>query len=88
MVKIARVDTPLASEGIINGKVCNTFGIENGKIVSPSDPAGSLLHLRMSSTSMADQMPPFTRNVIDTVAMGVLSDRIRAQALAPDSTNR
>ncbi|MES2438099.1 MAG: PQQ-dependent sugar dehydrogenase [Verrucomicrobiota bacterium] len=76
----ARFDTPLAGQGIINGDVRNNFGIENGKIVAPGDPAKSLLHHRMGSTSLTEQMPPLTRNVIDTVALDVLAEWIRAQA--------
>ncbi len=66
----------------------NTFGIENGKIVTPGDPAKSIMHLRMGSTSMAEQMPPLTRNVIDTVALDMLSQWIRGLAPAGDGTSR
>ncbi len=81
----ARFDTPLAGQGIINGEVRNTVGIENGKILAPGDPTKSLLHRRMGSTSLAEQMPPLTRNVVDTVALDVLAEWIRAQAPAKDA---
>lgn len=83
----ARFDTPLASQGILNGEVRNTFGIDNGKIVAPGDPAKSLMHLRMGSTTLAEQMPPLTRNVVDTVALDVLSQWIRAQTPTKDGTD-
>jgi uncharacterized repeat protein (TIGR03806 family) len=84
----ARFDTPLASQGILNGEVRNTFGVDNGKIVVPGDPAKSILHRRMAAISLAEQMPPLTRNVADTVALEVLSQWIRAQAPGKDSTDR
>ncbi|MES2659560.1 MAG: PQQ-dependent sugar dehydrogenase [Verrucomicrobiota bacterium] len=83
----ARFDTPLSNQGIINGEVRNTFGIDNAKIVAPGDLARSLLHRRMGSTSMAEQMPPITRNVADTVALDMLAEWIRNQAAAKDGTD-
>ncbi|RYD21942.1 MAG: hypothetical protein EOP88_09660 [Verrucomicrobiaceae bacterium] len=74
----ARFETPLATQGIINGEARNTLSIQDGKIVVPGDLAKSLLHRRMSSTVMTEQMPPVTRNVVDTVALEVLSQWIRA----------
>ena len=84
----ARFDTPLASQGILNGEVRNSSGIENGKIVVPGDPAKSLMHRRMGSTTLAEQMPPLTRNVVDTVALDVLSQWIRAQGPTKNGTDR
>ncbi|MCW1924426.1 PQQ-dependent sugar dehydrogenase [Luteolibacter arcticus] len=78
----ARFDTPMASQGLLNGEVRNTFGIESGKVVVPGDPAKSLLHRRMGATSLAEQMPPVTRNVVDAAALDVLSEWIRSQTPA------
>ncbi len=78
----ARFDTPLTGQGIINGEVRNTFGIDGAKIVAPGDPAKSIIHRRIGSTSLAEQMPPLTRNVVDTAALEVLTQWIRAQATA------
>jgi mono/diheme cytochrome c family protein len=75
----ARFDTPLASQGLINGEVRNTFGIENGKVVVPGDPAKSLLHRRMGATSVTEQMPPLTRNVVDAVALDAIAEWILSQ---------
>jgi uncharacterized repeat protein (TIGR03806 family) len=75
----ARFDTPLAKQGLINGDVRNTFGIENGKVVAPGDPAKSLLHRRLGATSPAEQMPPMTRNVVDAKALDVIAEWIRSQ---------
>lgn len=84
----ARFDTPLSSQGILDGDVRNTFGIESGKVVAPGDPAKSLLHRRMGSTFLTEQMPPMTRNVVDTVALDVLAEWIRSQAPAKGGTTR
>ena len=84
----ARFDTPLASQGILNGEVRNNFGVENGKVVLPGDPAKSMLHRRMASTSLAEQMPPMTRNVVDQAALDLIAEWIRAQAPAKEETDR
>ena len=76
----ARFDTPLAKQGLILGEVRNTFGLENGKVVVPGDPAKSLLHRRMASTAPAEQMPPAARNVADAAALDVIAEWIRTQA--------
>jgi uncharacterized repeat protein (TIGR03806 family) len=75
----ARFDTPLAKQGLIGGEVRNNFGVENGKVVVPGDLAKSLLHRRMGATSPAEQMPPATRNVVDSAALDVIAEWIRAQ---------
>ena len=75
----ARFDTPFAKQGLVNGEVRNTFGVENGKVVVPGDLEKSLLHRRMGSTSPAEQMPPVTRNLVDATALEVIAEWIRAQ---------
>ncbi|BCU76238.1 PQQ-dependent sugar dehydrogenase [Luteolibacter sp. LG18] len=73
----ARFDTPLASQGILGGEVRNTLGLDGAKIVAPGDVSKSILHHRLASTSLTEQMPPLTRNVPDRVALGVLEQWIR-----------
>jgi hypothetical protein len=36
------------------------------------------MHFRMSSTTLGQQMPPVTRNVVDSVALEVLGQWIKA----------
>ncbi|WP_367874747.1 PQQ-dependent sugar dehydrogenase [Luteolibacter sp. Populi] len=79
----ARFDTPLASQNILNGDLRESMGIANAKIVAPGDPAKSMMHIRMTSTTLGQQMPPVTRNVADTVALDVLSQWISAKAGEP-----
>lgn len=81
----ARFDTPLAGQNIINGDLRDTMGIENAKIVTPADPAKSMMHVRLGSTTLGQQMPPLTRNVVDTVALDVLSQWIRTGTSAAQS---
>ncbi len=79
----ARFDTPLAKQGIINGEVRNTFSLAEVKVVTPGDPAKSMMHLRLSSTAPVQQMPPVMRNVVDATALDVLTQWIRASASPP-----
>ncbi|MES2922130.1 MAG: PQQ-dependent sugar dehydrogenase [Verrucomicrobiota bacterium] len=83
----ARFDIALASQGIINGEVRNTIGLDGAKIVAPGDPSKSIMRHRMGSTSMGEQMPPLTRNVIDTVALDVLTQWIGSLAPPKDGKN-
>lgn len=73
----ARFDTPLAKQGIFNGELRDTMGLANAKIAVPGDPARSMMHVRMASTTFGQQMPPMTRNVVDEKALEVLSEWIR-----------
>lgn len=73
----ARFDTPLAAQGVIGGEVRNTLSIENGKIVAPGDPVKSILHHRMASMILTEQMPPVGRNVVDTAALEMLEEWIK-----------
>ncbi len=82
----ARFEIPLASQGILGGGIRNTLGIDGAKVVAAGDVARSILHHRMASTSVAEQMPPLTRNVPDAVTLEVLSQWIRG--LDPDKAGR
>jgi uncharacterized repeat protein (TIGR03806 family) len=75
----ARHETPFSSQGILNGPVRNTFGLNEAKILAPGNVEKSMLHRRMAATSMPEQMPPITRNVADSAALKVLEEWIRSQ---------
>ncbi|WP_052573007.1 PQQ-dependent sugar dehydrogenase [Haloferula sp. BvORR071] len=76
----ARFDTPLAKQNIINRELRESMGIANVKVVTPGDPATSMMHLRMSSSTLGQQMPPVGRTVVDKTALEVLSQWIKASA--------
>ncbi len=82
----ARFDTPLARQGLLNGEVRNNFGIENTKVVVPGDPERSMLHVRLGSSALPQQMPPVTRNVVDAAALDVVGRWIRSLAEPPPQT--
>ncbi|WP_193212588.1 PQQ-dependent sugar dehydrogenase [Luteolibacter marinus] len=73
----ARFDTPFASQGIVNGELRNSFGIDGARLLVPGDPAKSMLHYRMASTDPAAQMPPVTRHLPDTAALEILERWIK-----------
>ena len=79
----ARFETPFADQGILNGDVRNTFGIDGAKLLVPGDISKSMLHFRMSSTQLAEQMPPLTRNHPDAAALKLLK-----QWIEENSNNR
>jgi uncharacterized repeat protein (TIGR03806 family) len=72
----ARIETPLAEQGIIDGFVQGTFGIPDARIVAPGDLAKSIMHLRVGSAAAGVRMPPLAKNVVDRDAWAVLGQWI------------
>lgn len=79
----ARFDTPLAKQNIINGDLREIMGITGAKVVVPGDPAKSMLHLRMNSTTFGQQMPPVGRSVVDVEALQAVEQWIREAGAGP-----
>lgn len=75
----ARLTTPLALQGIVNGVLVNDFDIPGMREIVPGDIAKSMLHLRLTAENHV-QMPPLGRNVVDTKAVGVLEAWIASLA--------
>jgi uncharacterized repeat protein (TIGR03806 family) len=83
----ARFDTPLEDQGLIDGSVGNSFGIDGAAVIKPKDIWRSLVHVRASSTLPSLRMPPLARNVPDSEALSVIAQWIDSlpgtPALAP-----
>ncbi|MFZ0827880.1 MAG: PQQ-dependent sugar dehydrogenase [Verrucomicrobiia bacterium] len=73
----ARLDTPLASQGIVEGNVGDNLGISGAKVVAPASLAQSIMYLRMNTTDTI-KMPPLARNLVDTQAVSVLAQWINS----------
>ena len=71
----ARFDTPLKSQGLINGPVANQLGISGARVVVPNDPDKSILFQRVSVAGQ-NQMPPLAKNVVDARAVAVIAEWI------------
>ena len=79
----ARYDTPLASQGIINGTVVTSLGIDNPRVVMPHDIWRSVLYQRADVRNSGIQMPPLASSLVDTNAMAVVVDFINSLAGTP-----
>jgi uncharacterized repeat protein (TIGR03806 family) len=80
----ARLETPLALQGLIRGPVNDTLGIFSGKVIVPNDLSRSLLYQRDNRLGTA-QMPPLAKNVVDAAYISVLGQWIKSlpPSLAP-----
>ena len=86
----ARYDTPLAQQNITNAPSLFTLGIsDNACVVKAKDIWRSVMFYRMDTNDNAIKMPPLARSIIDTNAVGVLTNWINSlpglPALAPPS---
>ena len=73
----ARYDTPLADQGLIDGRVLIDERIDNPRIVKPNDIWRSILYMR-ANTVEAFKMPPLARNTIDPKGMALLQQWIES----------
>ena len=64
----ARFDTPLSEQGLVDGALFSTFGIEGAAVVKPGDLDRSMLYRRVSSAG-SDAMPPLGRAVVQQAAV-------------------
>lgn len=72
----ARYYTPLEHQGLIDGEVLNTLGMDDARVVAPGDPGRSLLFLRMYAVGPS-AMPPVGKNRIDQAALDLISQWIQ-----------
>lgn len=68
----ARFDTPLASQGLIDGAVTDSLGIDGARVLKPRDQWRSVLLHRIDVRGDAIQMPPLGSAVIDAAAVAAI----------------
>jgi uncharacterized repeat protein (TIGR03806 family) len=71
----ARLATPLAQAGLINGPLIDTFGDPDNKVITPGSINESMLFKRVSQLGPR-HMPPLGTTELDEVAMGLLAEWI------------
>ena len=72
----ARITTPTAAAGIINGRLVFPFGADpKGRVIVPSSLEHSMLFNRISDLD-SNHMPPLATTVLNTEAINLLSEWI------------
>src|SRR5262249_45258637 len=73
----ARITTPPALAGLINGTLANNLGAPANHVITPAAPGNSVLLARVSTRGAGTiQMPPLDSNLVDSEATNLLSDWI------------
>jgi uncharacterized repeat protein (TIGR03806 family) len=83
----ARIQTPTASTGLINGTLTNNAGDAANRVVVPADTAHSMLLTRIS-TRGATQMPPLASHELDDDNIALISAWINAITTDPTITSQ
>ncbi|MEY4385273.1 MAG: hypothetical protein RLY20_556, partial [Verrucomicrobiota bacterium] len=68
----ARISTPLAQAGIVNGPVANSFGNAANRVVAPGSLVNSVLHSRIANLN-SDHMPPLGTSEPDTQSIALVA---------------
>lgn len=71
----ARITTPLAAAGILNGQLTDDFGNPHNRVIKPLSVTNSMLHTRISSRGPR-QMPPIASALVDTQNVGLITQWI------------
>jgi uncharacterized repeat protein (TIGR03806 family) len=75
----ARFDTPLADQHLVNGPLTAAdLGVHGARLVTPGDPARSMLYLRTARRSDVFNMPPLATNEVDAEATAALAEWIKS----------
>jgi hypothetical protein len=82
----ARLTTPLASQGIIDGEIIGRFHLPGGKYLKPGDPFLSAIRVRMASTESPVAMPPLAKNLAHDEAIAALDAYINGLDAAEFAT--
>jgi uncharacterized repeat protein (TIGR03806 family) len=73
----ARITTPTALAGLINGALVNNLGDTSNSVIAPQSPAHSVLLTRVSTRAPNSiQMPPLDSNLVDGDATNVITQWI------------
>ena len=82
----ARITTPTAIAGLVNGVPVNNLGSTSNFIIAPQSPGNSILLTRISTRDLGSlpsiQMPPLDSMLVDTQDVQVVSNWI--MSLPPD----
>ena len=68
----ARLTTPLASQGIVDGEITGRFDLPGGKYIKPGDPFLSAIRVRMACAESPVAMPPLAKNLAHDEAVAAL----------------
>jgi hypothetical protein len=71
----ARITTPLAAAGVVNGALIDDFGNTNARVVKLGSLTNSVLYLRVASLGAA-HMPPLATAMLNTQAVNLLAEWI------------
>jgi hypothetical protein len=82
----ARFNVPLSQQGIVNGAVLYSQGIDGAQVVRPQSIAQSIMHLRTSMLG-PELMPPIGKNVIHSEAVALLEQWIGSLPVNSGSGN-
>ena len=77
-----RYSTALSSSGACNAPLLGNLGVSGANIITPGNPAASVLYLRMNKRG-TDQMPPFASALVDTDGAALISSWIQSLATCP-----
>ncbi|HEV2694627.1 MAG TPA: PQQ-dependent sugar dehydrogenase [Verrucomicrobiae bacterium] len=70
----ARITTPTALAGLINGAVINNLGNSANHVIVPAAPTNSVLLTRIATRGVNSiQMPPLATSLVDTVSTNLIS---------------
>ncbi len=81
----ARYTTPLAEQGLINGELETSYGSPLNHVISPGEPAHSIMLARLGTLTEI-KMPPIAKHVVDDAAVQLLTEWINSLAAAPSVT--
>lgn len=81
----ARLTTPLASAGILNGPLKKSYAIAGEAALRPHDPDRSLIHVRAASLAPALIMPPVGKTVNDDRGLETVRAWIDSMSPAGDT---